>query len=133
MSLVHPLSKVLRSINGCQRQHLRSYIRYFKQQRIAFWDIHWNISKETTFSNGIHDISIAGMISAVDFDSNLQSSLDEFLEEAFDKLEEGANPEIVTETLSFEDLVLTFLLELRELKKASGVLCEFYPEASAVF
>ena len=86
MSLVHPLSKVLRSINGCQRQYLRSYIRYFKQQRIAFWDIHWNISKETTFSNGIHDISIAGMISAVDFDSSLQSSLDEFLEEAFDKL-----------------------------------------------
>ena len=65
------------------------------------------------------------MIRAIDFDSSLQSSLDEFLEESFDKLEEGANPEIVTETLSFEDLVLTFLLELREFKKASGVLCEF--------
>ena len=65
------------------------------------------------------------MIPAVDFDSSLQSSLDEFSEETFDKLEEGANPEIVTETLSFEDLVLTFLLELRELKKASGVSCEF--------
>ena len=133
MSLVQPLSKVLRSINGCQRQYLRSYIRYFKQQHIAFWDIHWNISKETTLSNGIYNISTAGMISAVDFKSRLQGSLDEFSEKAFDKLEKGANPEIVTKTLSFEDLVLTFLLELRELKKASGVLCEFYPEASAVF
>ena len=65
------------------------------------------------------------MIPAVDFDIGLQSSLDEFSEETFDKLEEGANPEIVTETLSFEDLVLTFLLELRELKKASDVSCEF--------
>ena len=133
MSLVHPLSKVLRSINGCQRQYLCSYIKYFKQQHIAFWDIHWDISKETTLSDGIHNISTAGMISSVDFESSLQCSLDEFSEEAFDNLEEGANPEIVTETLSFEDLVLTFLLELREVKKASGVLCEFYPEASAVF
>ena len=65
------------------------------------------------------------MIPAVDFDTGLQSSLDEFSEETFDKLEEGANPEIANEILSFEDLVLTFLLELRELKKASGVSCEF--------
>ena len=65
------------------------------------------------------------MIPAVDFDTGLQSSLDEFSEETFDKLEERANPEIANEILSFEDLVLTFLLELRELKKASGVSCEF--------
>ena len=65
------------------------------------------------------------MIPAVDFDSNLHSSLDELSEETWDKLEEEPNPEIVTETLSFEDLVLTFLLELRELKKASDVSCEF--------
>ena len=33
---------------------------------------------------------------------------------------------VVTETLiSFEDLVLTLLLELRELKKASSISCEF--------
>ena len=44
------------------------------------------------------------MIPAVDFDSSLQSSLDQFSEETFDMLEEGSNPEIVTETLSFEDL-----------------------------
>ena len=127
MSLVHPLSKVLRSINGCQRQYsvLRSYIRRIKRQHIAFWDIRWNISKKTTLSNDIHNNSSADMTPAVDFDSSLQSSLDEFSEETFDKLEEGANPEIVTETLSFEDLVLIFLLELRELKKASGVSCEF--------
>ena len=65
------------------------------------------------------------MIPAVDFDTGLQSSLDQFSEETFDKLEEGANPEIANEILSFEDLVLTFLLELRDLKKASGVSCEF--------
>ena len=65
------------------------------------------------------------MVPAVDFDSSLQSSLDEFSEETFDKLEEEANPQTVTETLSFEDLLLTFLLELRELKKTSGVSCEF--------
>ena len=65
------------------------------------------------------------MIPAVDFDTGLQSSLDEFSEETFDKFEEGANPEIANEILSFEDLVLTFLLELRDLKKASGVSCEF--------
>ena len=56
-----------------------------------------------------------------------------FQKKSFDKLEEGADPEIVNETLSCEDLVLTFLLELRELKKASGVSREFVPEASAVF
>ena len=56
------------------------------------------------------------MIPAVDFDPSLQRSSDEFSEETFDKL---------TETLSFDDLVLTFLLELRVLKKASGVSCEF--------
>ena len=61
----------------------------------------------------------------VDFNSILQSSLDEFSEETFDKFEQGLNPEIVTETLSFGDLVLTFLLELRELKTASGVSYEF--------
>ena len=127
MSLVHPLSKILCSINGCQRQYsvLRSYVRHINQQHIAFWDAHLNISKEITLSNGIHNNSSAEMIPAVDFDISLQSSLDEFSEETFDKLEEGANPEIVTETLSFEDLVLTFLLELRELKKASDVSCEF--------
>ena len=127
MSLVHPLSKVLCSVNGCQRQYsvLRSYISHIKQKRTAFFDTHWNISKETTFSNDIHNNSSAEMIPAVDFDSSLQSSLDEFSGETFDKLEEGANSEIVTETLGFEDLVLTFLLELRELKKASGVSCEF--------
>ena len=65
------------------------------------------------------------MIQAVDFDPSLQSSLDEFSEETFDELEEGADQEILTETLNFEDLVLTFLLELRQLKKASGVSCEF--------
>ena len=48
-----------------------------------------------------------------------------FQKKTFDKLEEGADPEIVNETLSCEDLVLTFVLELRELKKASGVSCEF--------
>ena len=127
MSLIHPLSKILCSNNGCQRQYsiLRSYIRHIKQQHIAFWDTNWNISKETTLSNDIHNNSSAEMILAVDFDSSLQSTLDEFSRETFDKLEEGANSEIVTETLSFEDLVLTFLLDLRELKKASGVSCEF--------
>ena len=89
------------------------------------FEILTGIYKETTLSNDIHNNSSAEMVPAVDFDSSLQSSLDEFSEETFDKLEEGANPEIVTETLSFEDLVLTFLLELRELKKASGVSCEF--------
>ena len=34
------------------------------------------------------------MIPAVDFDSSLHSSLSEFSEETFDKLEKGANPEI---------------------------------------
>ena len=94
-----------------------------KQQDNGFWDAHWNISKETAHSNGIHNKSSIE-IQAVDLDSSLQSSLDEFLEEAFDELEEGADQEIVTETPGFEDLVLTFLLELRELKKASGVSCE---------
>ena len=65
------------------------------------------------------------MIPAVDFDSSLQSNLYKFSEETFDKLDEEANPEIVTETLSFEDLVLAILLVLRELKKASGFSCEF--------
>ena len=118
MSLVHLLLKVLCSINGCQRQYsvLPSYIRHFKQQQTPFWDTHWNMSKETALSNYIHNNSSAEMIPAVDFDSSLQSSSDEFSEETFDKL---------TETLSFDDLVLTFLLELRELKKASGVSCEF--------
>ena len=117
MSLVHPLSKILCSVNGCQRQYsvLRSYIRHIKQYDIAFWDTHWNISKETTLSNDIYNNSSAEMIPAVDFDSGLQSSLDEFSEETFDKLEDGANG----------DLVLTFLLELRDLKKASGVSYEF--------
>ena len=127
MSLVHPLSKVLCSINVCQIQYsvLHSYIRHIKQQHTAFWDIHWNISKETTLSNDIYKNSIAEMIPAAHFDSSFQSSLDEFSEETFDKLEERANPEIETETLSFEDLVLTFLLELKELKKESVVSCEF--------
>ena len=121
MSLVHPLSKIL-----CRQYSvLRSYIRHIKQYDIAFWDTHWNISKETTLSNDIHNNRSAEMIRAVDFDISLQSSLDEFSEETFDKLEEGANPEIANEILSFEDLVLTFLLELRELKKASDVSCEF--------
>ena len=127
-SLVHPLSKFLCIINNFQRQYSvsRSHIRHIKQQHIAFWDTHLNISKETTLSNGIHNNSSAEMVPVVDFDSSLQSSLDEFSEETFDKLKEGANPEInVTETLSLEDLILTFLLELRELKKASGVSCDF--------
>ena len=118
MSLAHLLLKVFCSINGCQRQYfvLRSHIRHFKQQHTPFWDTDWNISKETALSNYIHNNSSAEMIPAVDFDPSLQSSSDEFSEETFDKL---------TETLSFDDLVLTFLLELRELKKASGVSCEF--------
>ena len=64
MPLVHPLSNILRSINGCQRQHsvLRSYIRHIKQQHIAFWDIYWNISKEPTLSNDIHNNSSSEMI-----------------------------------------------------------------------
>ena len=128
MSLVHPLSKILCSINGCQRQYsvLRSYVRHINQQHIAFWDAHLNISKETTLSNGIHNNSSAEMIPAVDFDISLQKSLDEFSEETFDKLEERANPEIVTETLSFEDPVFNFSSRAnRELKKASVVSCEF--------
>ena len=126
ISLVSPLLKISCSINGCQRQYsvFRSYIRHIKQQHIGFWDAHWNISKETTLSNDIHNNSSIEK-QAVDFDSNLQSSLDEISGETFDELEEGAYQEIVTETLSFEDLVLTFLLELRELKKASDVSCEF--------
>ena len=61
------------------------------------------------------------MIPAVDFDSSLQSSVNKFSEETFDKLEEEAKPETVTETLSFEDLLLTFFLKLRELKQSPGV------------
>ena len=47
MSLVHPLWKILCSIHSCQIQYsvLRSYIRHIKQQHIAFWDTHWNISR----------------------------------------------------------------------------------------
>ena len=49
------------------------------------------------------------MIQAVEPNSSLQSSLDEFSEETFDKLKEGANPEIiVTETLSLEDFNFNF-------------------------
>ena len=46
MSLVHPLSKILCSIDVSQRQYsvLRSYIRHIKQRDIGFWDAHWNIS-----------------------------------------------------------------------------------------
>ena len=89
MFLVHPLSKILCSINGFQRQYsvLRSEIRHIKQQHIAFWDTHWNISKETTLSNDIHNNSSAEMLPAVHLDSSLQSSLDEFSEETFDQLE----------------------------------------------
>ena len=132
MFLVHPLSKILCSINGCQRQYsvLRSYIRHIKQQHIGFWDAHWNISKETTLSNDIHNKSSIE-IQAVDFDSSLQNSLNEFSEETFDELEVGADQEIVTETLSFEDLVLTFLLGLRELKKAPGASCEFVTRSTS--
>ena len=76
MSLVHPLSKILRSINGSQRQNsiLPSYIRHIKLQFIVFWDTHWKTSKETTLSNDNHNNSSAEMIPTVDFDSNLQSS-----------------------------------------------------------
>ena len=115
MSLVHPLWKILCSIHSCQIQYsvLRSYIRHIKQQHIAFWDTHWNLSKETTHSNGIHNNSSAETIPAVDFHPSPQSSLDEYSDETFDELEEGTNREIVTDALSFEDLVLIFLLELR--------------------
>ena len=87
MSLVHRLSKILCSINGCQRQYsvLRSFIRHIKQQHIGFWDVHWNISKEITHSNGIHNNSSIEK-QAVDFDSYLRNSLDEFSEETFDEL-----------------------------------------------
>ena len=112
---------------------MRSYIRHIKQQQIAFWDTHGNISKETALSNDIHNNSGAERIQVVEFDSSIQSSIDEFSEETFDKLEKGANPEIVTETLSFEDLVLTFLLELRELKKASCVSCKFLARSISSF
>ena len=63
MPLVHPLSKILCSINGCQRQYsvLRSYIKHIKQQHIAFWDTHWNISKVTTLSNDIRHNGSADM------------------------------------------------------------------------
>ena len=107
MSLVHSLSKILCSVNGCQRQYsvLSSYIRHIKEHHIAFWDTHWNISKEIALSNDIYNNSSAEMIPVVDFDSGPQSSLDEFSEETFDKLEDGANPEIATETLSFKDLI----------------------------
>ena len=89
MSLAHPLSKILCNIAGCQRQYfvLRSYIRHIKQQHIAFWDTRWNIFKETTFSNDIHNNSSAEMIPAVDFDFSLQSILYKFSEETFDKLD----------------------------------------------
>ena len=115
MSLVHPLWKILCSIHSCQIQYsvLRSYIRHIKQQHIAFWDTHWNISKETTHSNGIHNNSSAETIPAVDFHPSPQSSLDEYSDETFDELEEGTDREIVTDALCFEDLVLIFLLELR--------------------
>ena len=39
----------------------------------------------------------------------------------------------MTETLSFEDLVLTFLLELRELKKPSSVSCQFVARGVSSF
>ena len=59
------------------------------------------------------------MIPAVDFDSSLQSSLDQFSEETFDMLEEGSNPEIVTETLSFEDLSsFNFSSRAKEVEKS---------------
>ena len=44
------------------------------------------------------------MLQAAGFDSSLQRSLDEFSEETFDDLEGGANWEIVTEILAFNDL-----------------------------
>ena len=74
MSVVHLLSKILCSINGCQRQYsvLRSSIRHIKQQHNAFWDTHWNISKEATLSSDIHNASSAEMIPAVDFDSSFR-------------------------------------------------------------
>ena len=83
MFLVHPLSKILCSINGCPIQYsvLRSYIRHITQHN-AFWDTHWSISKETTLSNDIHNSSSAEMIPAYDFNSSLQSSLDEFSEKS---------------------------------------------------
>ena len=112
---IHYRKSYIASINCCQRQYtvLRSYIRHIKQQHIAFWDTHWNLSKETTHSNGIHNNSSAETIPAVDFHPSPQSSLDEYSDETFDELEEGTNREIVTDALSFEDLVLIFLLELR--------------------
>ena len=73
MSLFNQLSKILRSINGCQRQYsvLRYYIRHIKQQHITFWDTHWNITKETTLSNDIYNNSSAEMIPAADFGFSL--------------------------------------------------------------
>ena len=65
------------------------------------------------------------MLQTVDFNSSLQCSLHEFSVETFDELEERANREIVTKTLSFEDLVLTFLLEVQKVKKESRVSCKF--------
>ena len=48
------------------------------------------LKKLATLSNDSHNNSSAEMVPAVDIDSSLQSSLDEFSEETFDKLEEGA-------------------------------------------
>ena len=39
----------------------------------------------------------------------------------------------LTKTLSFEDLAVTFLLELLEAKKASGVLCVFVARGGRFF
>ena len=57
------------------------------------------------------------MLQKINFDCSFQSSLDQFSEETFDELEDGVNRYFVSKTLSFKGLILTFLLELMEVKK----------------
>ena len=123
MSLVHPLWKILCSIHSCQIQYsvLRSYIRHIKQQHIAFWDTHWNISRLLKEFN---------VESSKEISEPLQQNLSSFvsLQKAFEKFfnQKTLNSLILNtiETLLLKEDVQRYLLTSGETKN-DRLICEF--------
>ena len=127
-TLNHPGSEILCNVNSCKRKYVvaRSYIRHLKKHHFWFYEKHWcssssiNPSSDTPIitDNILLDLSSNTLDSCALLNSSgsvVQSVSD------IDYHDCEENLPAVEKTIDYDTLVATFLLELREIKKASGV------------
>ena len=127
----HPGSTIICNVNSCTCSYkaVNSYVRHVKQKHSSFYEKYWctraNVQADVC-SESLDSIDVP--VESDDENDNNDGDIERLIQNNEENtFQHKLNP------CDYDNLVRIFLLELREVKRASGVACEYVVQQIASF